>query len=47
MNLKDITLSDNAPKQLLLDKHAAFIEAYGRKKDDYVSNIENLSLAMF
>lgn len=35
MNLKDITLSDNAPKQLLLDKHVAFIEAYGRKKDDY------------
>ncbi|KAK7094929.1 geranylgeranyl transferase type-2 subunit beta-like [Littorina saxatilis] len=33
--VKDITLPDNAPKTLLLQKHADYIAAYGNKKDDY------------
>ncbi|KAL8559771.1 hypothetical protein ACOMHN_030107 [Nucella lapillus] len=33
--VKDVTLPDNAPKTLLLQKHADYIAAYGNKKDDY------------
>ena len=35
--MKDVKLPDNSPKELLLEKHADFIAAYGKKKDDYVS----------
>ena len=35
--MKDVTLPENAPKSLLLQKHADYIAAYGNKKDDYVS----------
>ena len=34
--IKDVKLPDNSPKELLLEKHADFIAAYGKKKDDYV-----------
>lgn len=37
--MKDVKLPLNSPTQLLLEKHADFIAAYGKKKDDYVSNI--------
>ncbi|WAR31021.1 PGTB2-like protein, partial [Mya arenaria] len=33
--VKDATIPDNAPKTLLLQKHADYIAAYGAKKDDY------------
>ncbi|KAL4219064.1 hypothetical protein ACF0H5_021647 [Mactra antiquata] len=33
--IKDVVISDSAPKSLLLDKHADYIAAYGSKKDDY------------
>nr|KAG5689021.1 hypothetical protein BaRGS_030672 [Batillaria attramentaria] len=33
--IKDVTLPDNAPKTLLLQKHTDYIAAYGEKKDDY------------
>lgn len=33
---KDIKIPPDAPKDLLLEKHAHFIEQYGKKKDDYV-----------
>ena len=35
--MKDVKLPVNSPTQLFLDKHADFIAAYGKKKDDYVS----------
>lgn len=35
MNIKDAILSENSPKKLLLEKHIEFIEAYGKKTDDY------------
>ena len=37
--MKDVKLPLNSPTQLFLDKHGDFIAAYGKKKDDYVSNI--------
>ena len=37
--MKDVKLPLNPPTQLFLDKHADFIAAYGKKKDDYVSTI--------
>ena len=37
--MKDVRLPLNSPMQLFLDKHADFIAAYGKKKDDYVSKI--------
>ena len=37
--VKDVTIPDNAPKTLLLQKHVDYIAAYGNKKDDYVSVI--------
>ena len=33
--IKDIVISKDAPSSLLLDKHIAYIAAYGREKDDY------------
>ncbi|XP_061834901.1 geranylgeranyl transferase type-2 subunit beta isoform X2 [Nerophis lumbriciformis] len=33
--VKDVFISPDAPKTLLLDKHADYIAAYGCKKDDY------------
>ncbi|ESO88555.1 hypothetical protein LOTGIDRAFT_165337 [Lottia gigantea] len=33
--IKDVSIPDNAPKELLLSKHADYIGAYGSKKDDY------------
>ncbi|KAL5013014.1 hypothetical protein ScPMuIL_011565 [Solemya velum] len=33
--VKDVVISDSAPKSLLLEKHADYIAAYGKKKDDY------------
>lgn len=35
--VKDVSLPENASKELLLQKHADYIAAYGNKKDDYVS----------
>ena len=37
--MKDVKIPPNSPKNLLLGKHADFIAAYGKKKDDYVSEI--------
>ena len=37
--MKDVKIPPNSPKDLLLGKHADFIAAYGKKKDDYVSEI--------
>ena len=34
--MKDVKLPPNSPTQLVLNKHADFIAAYGKKKDDYV-----------
>ena len=35
--MKDVKLPDNpARKTLLLDKHASYIEAFEKDKDDYV-----------
>lgn len=34
--MKDVEISESAPKTLLLQKHADYIAAYGEKKDDYV-----------
>ena len=34
--IKDVTISESAPKTLILQKHADYIAAYGNKKDDYV-----------
>uniref|UniRef100_A0A0B7B5S7 Geranylgeranyl transferase type-2 subunit beta n=1 Tax=Arion vulgaris TaxID=1028688 RepID=A0A0B7B5S7_9EUPU len=33
--LKDIVISSDAPKTLMLQRHADYIAAYGNKKDDY------------
>lgn len=33
--VKDVKLPPDSPTQLLLNKHADFIAAYGKKKDDY------------
>lgn len=33
--VKDVSLPDNVPKTLLLQKHTDYIAAYGDKKDDY------------
>lgn len=33
--MKDVKIPPNSPKDLLLSKHADFIAAYGKKKDDY------------
>ena len=35
--VKDVVIPNNAPKNLLLQKHVDYIAAYGSKKDDYVS----------
>jgi hypothetical protein len=40
--VKDVTLPENAPKTLLLQKHADYIAAYGNKKNDYVSHKQTL-----
>lgn len=37
--VKDVKLPPDSPTQLLLNKHADFIAAYGKKKDDYVCKI--------
>ena len=37
--MKDVKIPPNSPTELLLDKHADFIAAYGKKKDDYVSKM--------
>ncbi len=34
--LKDVNIMERAPKELLLEKHADFIQSYERKKEDYV-----------
>ena len=40
MPVKDVTLPDNpAKKTLLLAKHADYIEAFEKDKDDYVNQI--------
>uniref|UniRef100_A0A3P8ZWB9 Geranylgeranyl transferase type II subunit beta n=1 Tax=Esox lucius TaxID=8010 RepID=A0A3P8ZWB9_ESOLU len=33
--VKDVVIKPDAPSDLLLDKHADYIAAYGSKKDDY------------
>ncbi|KAF8778583.1 Geranylgeranyl transferase type-2 subunit like protein [Argiope bruennichi] len=33
--IKDVEITDKHPTKLFLDKHSAFIAAYGKKKDDY------------
>ncbi|KAK2156852.1 hypothetical protein NP493_1934g00003 [Ridgeia piscesae] len=33
--VKDVTISESAPSELLLQKHISYISAYGTKKDDY------------
>lgn len=33
--IKDIVISEDAPKKLILQKHADYIAAYGDKKEDY------------
>ena len=40
--MKDVKLPDNPPKELLLNMHADYIEAFERNKDDYVT-ISSLS----
>ena len=35
--LRDVTLTADHPSTLLADKHTAFILAYSKKKDGYVS----------
>lgn len=38
--MKDVKLPDNpARKELLLDKHADYIEAFERDKDDWVAHL--------
>ena len=34
---KDVVLSPNHPKELMLQKHADYIASYGINKDEYVS----------
>ena len=42
--VKDVELPDNpARKTLLLDKHADYIEAFERDKDDFVRTGENVN----
>lgn len=42
--MKDVELPDNpARKTLLLDKHADYIEAFERDKDDFVRTGENVN----
>ena len=39
--VKDVQLPDNpALKSLLLDKHASYIEAFEKDKDDYVNKYQ-------
>lgn len=33
---KDVTLTDNEPKELLLEKHKQYIALYDTNKDEYV-----------
>jgi hypothetical protein len=40
MLMKDVVLSPDHPKELLLQKHADYIASYGVNKDEYVSNVE-------
>ena len=41
--MKDVQLPDNpAIKSLLLDKHASYVEAFEKNKDDYVSTYINI-----
>jgi len=43
--VKDVELPDNpARKTLLLDKHADYIEAFERDKDDFVRTMDCFSL---
>ena len=43
--MKDVELPDNpARKTLLLDKHADYIEAFERDKDDFVRTMDCFSL---
>ena len=37
--LKDVIVKECAPKELLLEKHAGFIQAYEQKKNEYVSGV--------
>ena len=37
--IKDVVISENAPKTLMLQKHADYIAAYSSKKEDYVRHI--------
>ena len=45
--LKDIKIPADAPKILLLEKHADYIAAYGDKKDDYVKLLLFISMIVF
>lgn len=36
--MKDVTINDNHPKTLLLQKHIEYIASYGVNKDEFVSN---------
>ena len=40
--MKDVKLPPNSPTQLVLNKHADFIAAYGKKKDDYVCEMMDM-----
>lgn len=40
--MKDVKLPPNSPTQLVLNKHADFIAAYGKKKDDYVCEMMDI-----
>jgi hypothetical protein len=35
--MKDVALTPDHPKELLLQKHADYIASYGVNKDEYVS----------
>jgi len=38
--MKDVVLTPDHPKELLLQKHADYIASYGVNKDEYVSSVE-------
>lgn len=40
MLMKDVVLTPDHPKELLLQKHADYIASYGVNKDEYVSSVE-------
>ena len=45
--MKDVKIPANSPTELSLDKHADFIAGYGKKKDDYVSEMFKLESTVF